>query len=267
MIEIIKKFMCLVIVATFSTATCMKMNTSNLPIISSLLCQYCAKSTTNYSLHELRKIHKKKQLKLSEFIATHENAIVHPDKKLTTTYLKLQNNIKTSQVIPLFHCQNMVPAKAAYCYEIKAILTFFYFQLFSFSQQIGLLLHELRHVQQYTNANFQFPSDILLYKKKYELTKNQLKELDADLFVAKTLQCPTCLRMYQITLATRRDPDGYASKKDFEPFIKKATTYCKAHADHDVNKLNKAIAHDDLIKAIKLDNRIGNLNDRMPPFN
>ncbi|MFA5998653.1 MAG: hypothetical protein WC747_01370 [Candidatus Babeliales bacterium] len=265
-----KNFICFAMIATFATATSMTSNkqTSPLtsPIISSLFLQYRAKSTTNYSLSELRKIHKKKQLKLSDFMATNLNSTAHPDKKLITASLKLQKNLNLYRVTPLFYCHDTISAKAVYYYEIKAIATFTYFHLSSLSQQMGTLLHEFRHVMQYSNANFQFPCDILEHKKEYRLTKNQLQELDADLFTAKTMKCPTCLQMYQLSLQTRRGRDGYGTKKDFEPFVQSATTYCKAHAHQDLTKLNKAIASDNLVKAVKLDDQMGTLIDRMPPF-
>ncbi|MCX5924657.1 MAG: hypothetical protein NTZ68_04510 [Candidatus Dependentiae bacterium] len=270
----IKTCMVVLIAITPTISLCIIPHKNNL-FIPSLLFQYRAKSTAFYSMSELRNIHKKKQEKLSTFLRKNENSIPSVDKDLITTYLTLQKKLNLTQVIPLFDGHKEMSAIAVYSPTLNAIKLLAYFHLCSLSQQLGILLHELRHVQQCTNLHFQFPCDTLALTKKYDLTEKQMCELDADLFVAKTIQCRTCLQIYQSRLSETQNIHGYACKKDFEAYVQRATTYCKAHSNQDLSKLNAAIDcenfsflinPDNENNIIKLDNQIGKLSDRMPPF-
>lgn len=178
------------------------------------------------------------------------------------------------------------------------------------SEQHSILLHEARHHFQ-TKAGalkdheltlkFYSPQVQAEAEKQARMTwlpSNdhtiwKAYEYDADHFATSNITCPTCLKVIQSNCKTHKDPQGYFSQQDIEPFIQAAKNNpcCPAHSivpgddahNNIVNTLNRTLAlyrhnqtplnnfstiPEDLKSSIKnLDKQSGTLLQHIPEYN
>ncbi len=186
------------------------------------------------------------------------------NQALIATFLKIQCQMKFSEIIPLFQTSQFVyPFHNSYAIFVAcesthnrpdelSIITSKKMKTLSPTLQCSILIHELRHAKQYKYkiGTFSAATNQVLSKKI---------EYDAESFAAHCMKCFVCQCILKQTAFINPNDKGYFCKQDYEPYLQKAlknNQLCKAHryfTMSDLKNLNTDI-----------DFHCGPLKDRLP---
>ncbi|MGZ6250993.1 MAG: hypothetical protein ACXWL2_03130 [Candidatus Chromulinivorax sp.] len=116
------------------------------------------------------------------------------------------------------------------------------------SEQALTLMHELEHATQDSKLN------------------SVEAEKEAELRSVKECDCKMCLQVVAaLKVDNRRYQNmGYFGPKDYQYYADQSQKLCKAHGSCDLTPLKKAIKDKKESEIIKLDNRMGNIFERLP---
>lgn len=208
-----------------------------------------------YCTQQLLEKHQQEQNLFSDIAQKSHRAKPCTDINILLPYLRLQQRMNFSQIIPLFTNTNKHENGS---YNNPGFISINKYGTIIPSVLLFTILHELRHVQQQKSLTNYF----------FSMTNfTNALEQDADHFAASCLKCPICLTINQLGSQQKKDENGYFCFQEYTPYIAHAQKYgklCNAHKTYNELSIFKKLMNQNMEERICFDQQCGNLFDRIP---